>query len=541
MVRDMSSHSSPPAPVRRSAPSTVDPRVAQRRREAKRKALMRRRLTFLAILLFFLLALVGLIFAIVFAAKSCKNESDSLTPSLPPDSQQGQILDDSDKLPNSVSINGVDVSGKLVSEAKTIIASIPPPSVAVTLSGEGINVSWNAEAIGASWDADSALKAAMSGGQIQLKVVYDPARVDAALTELNQTIPNHAVDATFEIQYDSNGAPEFVYHEGQQGMQLDYEAIKAEIALNMEQGNYNMTITPSVTVSAPAVTVESLKKNTTKLASYTTTYRFKGTSSMTQEEKDNCEARDANIRKASEMMHSITLEPGQVFSFNDTTGNRSDWAQAKAVYIGGYRPEGGGGVCQVSTTMFNALLRANIEVVNRKGHSIPSDYVTEKYVDGLGFDATVDYGHIDFKFRNNTDKPLYMFVYVTTNSKSSRKRDIHVELYGVSNGDNVEFRVRNEIVEQIIADTPEYIQDKKQPAGYDVITKNAHDYYLIRSYVDKYVDGQRVETVLTYETEYPLIQETHVVGIGGTPSPTPGGHTGDPDPTPKDDPGIPEL
>ena len=271
------------------------------------------------------------------------------------------------------------------------------------------------------------------------------------------------------------------------------------------------------------MTVEQLKAERQLLASYTTTYRFKGTTSMTEAETENCVARDGNISKAAAMMQCIELEPGHVWSFNEATGDRSEkngWFWANAVYNNDYRKETGGGVCQISTTMFNALLRANVEIVKRRAHSIPSDYVTSGYEAGLGFDATVDYGHIDFSFRNNGESTLYVLVYITINSDSSRKKDIHVEVYGSSLGEGVEYRTRNTIDEHIVADTPEYKEDATQPEGYDVISRKAHDYYKVTTYVDKYVNGSFVETVRTETTIYDMINELHTVGTKVTATAT---------------------
>lgn len=522
-MRDFSSRSSSTAPRSRSAAtssSTLTPQQLAKRREAQRRAKRKRKITFVCIVVFFLFALVGLVFAIIFAINSLSGD-DTLTPTGSPDPTNGIV--ETAKLPAGTMINGVSVGNMSISEARAALqqAQLPITNIAIALRGEGVDQTLDAAMIGAKWDFDSAFSAAVSGGNINAKLTCDAATLEASLISINQSIPNHAIDATFTIEYAESGKPTFVYTEGQNGMQLDYASIAAEIAAALEQGNYSAVIVPKVSVSEPNITVAKLKEQTTLLARYSTTYRFKGTTSMTEEEKQNCVARDINIIKASEAMRCIELEPGQVFSFNDTTGKRSaekGWAEAKAVYGGGYRLEPGGGVCQVSTTLFNALIRSNIEIVYRRGHTIPSDYVTSKFEEGLGFDATVDYGHIDFKYRNNTDSKIYVFVYVTANKESSRKRDINVEVYGKAFEEGVEYRVRNEIIEHVIADTPEYEIDKKQPFDYDVIVRNAHDHYYVKSYVDKYVNGVKQETVMTFESDYPLIQEKHIVGTA-TPQP----------------------
>ncbi|MDO4565363.1 MAG: VanW family protein [Clostridia bacterium] len=514
---------------RRPPASAMSSDELRKRQEAKKRRIRKRRIQFISILIFFLLAIGGLIFAVIFAVNSCNSEAVSTEPTASP-SAEVQLGDDS-MLSETASVNGISIGGKTVSDARAeLSANLQLPEVAFLIQGEGLEQTLNATDIGLEFDIDTAIEQANQRGAVSAQVIINEETLLQTLYGLNENLPNHATNASFTIETDSNGKSSFVYSEGQNGVQLNYDTIVSAVKSNVEQGTYTATIVPEATVSEPAVTVDDLKKQTTLLAEYTTTYRFKGTSSMTEDEKANCEARDINIRKAAEMMSVITLEPGSVFSFNNTTGKRSaqnGWAEAKAVYGGGYRLETGGGVCQVSTTMFNALIRANVEIVNRKGHTIPSDYVTTKFEQGLGFDATVDYGNIDFKFRNNGDTTLYVFVYVTTNKESSRKRDVNVEVYGQAFEEGVSYRTRNEILEHIESVEIEYIEDKDQEAGTEIVVREGHDFYLVMSYVDKYVNGEFVETVMSFESEYPLILERRSIGPAiATPSPDSGGSSG---------------
>ena len=170
-------------------------------------------------------------------------------------------------------------------------------------------------------------------------------------------------------------------------------------------------------------------------------------------------------------------------------------------------------MCQVSTTIFNAVLRAGITNITRKGHSIPSDYVTKKFEDGLGFDATVDYPDINFKFKNDTGHTIYMFVYITKNN--SRRKNINVEIYGQKE-EGVEYRCRNEILEQTPSNDEsryEYEYDKTMLAtAKKVLIRNPHDGYRVITYVDKYKDGKFVKTVRTEETVYKVIYPKYRVG-----------------------------
>ncbi|RJQ30643.1 MAG: vanomycin resistance protein VanB [Peptococcaceae bacterium] len=119
-----------------------------------------------------------------------------------------------------------------------------------------------------------------------------------------------------------------------------------------------------------------------------------------------------NIKVAAHAFNDFLVPPGEVVSFNQVVGPRSSEAGYKnaPVIVNNELVDGlGGGVCQVSTTLYNSVLLANLEVVERDNHSLPVGYVP------VGRDATVVYGAIDFKFRNNTGGYLYLKSFVSGN------------------------------------------------------------------------------------------------------------------------------
>lgn len=114
-------------------------------------------------------------------------------------------------------------------------------------------------------------------------------------------------------------------------------------------------------------------------------------------------ARCTNIRLATQKINGTVLAPGDRFSFNQIVGPRSlkgGFRVAPVIKNGKHDFDIGGGICQVSTTLYNAVLFANLKIVNRSNHSLPSAYVP------LGRDATVDYGTRDFIFANDQGSPV---------------------------------------------------------------------------------------------------------------------------------------
>lgn len=139
------------------------------------------------------------------------------------------------------------------------------------------------------------------------------------------------------------------------------------------------------------VTEDQLAQIDALLSSFTTSY-----TSSTSNRADN-------VATAAEAIDGTVVLPGEVFSYNKTVGPRTEdngFKTAPEIVKGQLKPGIGGGVCQVSTTVYNAVLLANLQIVQRSHHSLPVHYVPP------GRDATVSYPALDFKFRNNTNTPI---------------------------------------------------------------------------------------------------------------------------------------
>lgn len=122
--------------------------------------------------------------------------------------------------------------------------------------------------------------------------------------------------------------------------------------------------------------------------------------------------RTENIKLAAWKTNGYILYPGKIFSFNEVVGPREKsygFREALEIVDGEFVPGIGGGICQVSSTLYNAAILANLNIVERYNHSKPLSYVP------LGRDATVFYGELDFKFANNTSGPLMITAQVDGN------------------------------------------------------------------------------------------------------------------------------
>jgi vancomycin resistance protein YoaR len=114
-----------------------------------------------------------------------------------------------------------------------------------------------------------------------------------------------------------------------------------------------------------------------------------------------------NIEIAIDEINGYTLQPGEVFSFNAIVGKRKaekGYEKAKIIVNGKSKEGLGGGICQLSSTLYNAVRKADLEILERHSHSKPVPYVLK------GQDAAVNYGTEDFKFRNSNDYPITIYV-----------------------------------------------------------------------------------------------------------------------------------
>jgi len=221
----------------------------------------------------------------------------------------------------------------------------------------------------------------------------------------------------------------FWYMEEQTGIDVDLADLEAQIRTALQSDDFSV-ITAKTIVTEPVVTVELLKKQTQLISSWTSSYR-----------KHSSANRVFNVAKLSGIINGQVLQPGMEWSINDTAGPRTvarGWREADGIADGGYSAQAGGGVCQISSTLFNASIRSGIfynsltdiksgdngykwgiEVTSWRHHSIISDYIP------LGLDATISTGGPDLKLLNHCTTPFYIVSYMNAAEKC-----VTVEIYG---------------------------------------------------------------------------------------------------------------
>ena len=197
--------------------------------------------------------------------------------------------------------------------------------------------------------------------------------------------------------------------------------------------------------------------------------------------------RTTNVLLATDFCNGVILMPGDIFSYNEAVGPRTYERGFKdaTVYVGNSAEDGvGGGICQVSSTIYYAALRADLEIVERYAHSRMVTYVP------LGEDATVAWGSKDFRFANNTPFPMKVVT-------SHKKDTLTVKLYGTQTENKTVKIVTNQL-----SKTPfevVYEIDETLPLGTEKVKSNGYTGYQTESYRVVYIDG--VEVSRTFENK----------------------------------------
>ncbi|MEA4870238.1 MAG: VanW family protein [Christensenella sp.] len=430
-----------------------------------------------------------------------------------------------DQFHNGVYINWTDVSGKTMDEVRPLLESNETNTlnnISIVLASDQINAVISGADMKASSNLNEVLLEALSGGSNQeyySKISIDEAALTARIEDINATSSAPPTDATVTFDFSSSGKPTPQYVEGKAGYGLDVASTIALVKQTIESGQLQATLTPTLTTVEPTITTADVQAHTALIGTYKTTYAFKGTAEDTEDQRATIPKRAFNVEKASAAINNQVVKPGRTWSFNDEVGDRNEkngWELANGIFGGDtMTKQYGGGVCQVSTTLYNALLEAYpYFTFDRQKHSIPSTYVD------MGLDATVDTGHIDFAFTNNSEYPVYIFSYVTENKLAkSRKRDLYVLIYGEALPAGTEYKTRTVKVSEEAPGEDIITETSKLFVGEEKILAEPRSKYTVDVYIDRYLNGEKQEEIFLYEDTYPGNPLRKQVGTKPTPTP----------------------
>lgn len=237
--------------------------------------------------------------------------------------------------------------------------------------------------------------------------------IDLVADKIAKKVNVKAVDAHVK-KFDPTAKEKFTYEDGTVGKELDKDGAIKQLNTIMAASNKTGTINVSLSDVPFKVDLKTIKTKTELITSFETT-------------STNVWASNHNMQLAMEAINGSVIKPGATWSFNESTGDTTTgelgYVKSSAIVNGSYEPQYGGGICQAATTIYNAGLRANMEIVERLPHQYASTYVP------VGLDATIDYGNIDLKMKNTSAYTMYMATYMYDNNGDGYP-ELMVEIYG---------------------------------------------------------------------------------------------------------------
>ncbi len=438
----------------------------------------------------------------------------------------GLSMFDNKRFYNGTQVNGINVSGMTIEEVSNLISTqlIDKRSdVKLTLKYGDKTWVWSGEDFEPNNEILGAVEQAFKYGRegniferratikqiktqgykINIPYTYVLGGIDEKLNSVAEEINVEAKDA--EVFFDPSSEEIFVYEKEQIGKTVDIEKLKNDIEEAFKTSSQVVVDIP-VIESYPDVTVESLKEDIGLRSTFQT--------SIATSKAD----RKHNVKRALNSFNGMIVAPDEEISFNNITGARSaenGYKKANVILNGVYVEGTGGGVCQASTTLYNALILADLEILEVNPHSLPPSYVP------LAFDAMVSEGYSDLVFKNNTDKPIYIRTY-------GDDKNVYVEIYGkpfpegfkiVRKADFV--GVLNHPGDRIVKDTEGKYADKVTYEGEYLRLKYPQEGYHSKAYLQYYMNDELIEEKLIRDEKYLpqegiIIEGTEKLGEGMT-------------------------
>lgn len=392
---------------------------------------------------------------------------------------------------NNIYINNVDVGGLTKEEAISKLNSELENtfnSKKVTLTNNEDSFDFTYSQFGAKYDLNSAVEQAYNYGRTDgtIKERYTIVKnletegkyltadysYDKELTKNAIALLEDKVYTEPKNAYAKREDGKFIITPGTNGYKLNLDSTSEEVYKVLdknEEGNISI-IREEV---EPKYTEKDFEKMNSLIGTSSTSYSGSG-------------GRITNMKVAASRINGTTLYPGEVFSTNECFGPSTEangYKPAPSIINGKLVDDYGGGVCQVSSTLYNALLKAELSIVERQNHSLKVGYLD------YGYDATLAGDYIDLKFKNSTPYPIYLESYLTGNK-------VIANIYGYEeHSPNRKVTFQNALIETIAPPAEHITYDKNLQKGTRKVTTTALNGYRYKLYKLVYEGDKLIEKV----------------------------------------------
>lgn len=331
--------------------------------------------------------------------------------------------------------------------------------------------------------------------------VYSEGKVETNLHALLATVAKDPVPAKAisfnEERVAFNIEPEVV------GVTVDYKSAVGQIKNYLAVSSESKRILVDTELIYPDVTAADLQKPVHLLAEASTPIMSQHSGRM------------SNLRRADELLNGSIIQPGETFSYWGVLGpitEANGYENASVLVSGQYVDGMGGGLCQPSTTLFQAAAKAGLTIIERRNHGLVGTYFDP------GTDAMVS-GWSDLKFRNDSNQPVAIIGKTTSKTVTYR-------IYGNTKAPNVTIKLTAEKIGQDVKPGPTvYIEDKTLAPGKVVRDNRAITGTTWQTYLEYYEDGNFVKKEKLWRSRYKAKAETYRVAVGYIPAGYPGATT----------------
>lgn len=423
----------------------------------------------------------------------------------------GAIMSNNQEFSSGTLINGIEVGGLKLYEASDVVASQineQAQTFTLTLTYQDqqwefdkddfkvssnihtvIEEAYQRDQVNQSYETQVDTLSTMQeqGNNIVVSLNYIFAGLDDRIEDIAEQIEYEAEPSVLGFR-PSNADNPFVITDHKLGLKVNKEQLYNDI-------NEHFLTSSEATIEIPTLSIEPEKTQeyyesiTQKISEFTTNV------------SDSTGSRKHNVALALDKINGLVVEPGQEISFNEVTGPHTldnGYEVATIIYNGQFVDGVGGGVCQASTTVYNALLRAGVDVLQVSKHTLPVKYVP------LALDAMVSEGVSDLRFVNNSDYDLYIVT-------STTSKDVTVAIYSHELEDGITIGTKSDLVAKlphsgdiIKPDTNQEYTDKVLFQGEQYRLTYPRDGYEAKSYLMYYKDGVLQEQkLLRHEKYYP--------------------------------------
>jgi len=410
---------------------------------------------------------------------------------------------------DGISIDGVDVGGMIREEARQAVRRamakrLNVPGITITygdrrwvFTQNDLRDSRNLDAVlDKAWEAGRSGKLGdryqqvvalrTKGRDFTEDIEYSADNIAGYIDTIASQVYSDPVDAA--VRFDPSRDPMFTFTDEAYGKKVGIEGTMAVVRKKVKEQSWG-EVELIVNDIEPAVRRADLEPLSTSIVDFSTNIR---TSSHN---------RATNVRKALANIDGYVVMPGEIFSFNEVVGERTKangFLEAPIINSDKALVPGlGGGVCQASTTAYNAALRAGMEIVERYHHSFPVGYIPK------GLDATVSWGTQDMRFKNTRETPVYIHTYY-------ENYNVHVQIFGMPYPDKGQYKCWSEITGTVAPPATVVRADHsgkyvKAPGQYVQYVEDRSG-YKVTAYQGYYEDGELVKKTVLNEDYYRPIQ-----------------------------------